>query len=228
MIRILVADDHAVVRQGIKMILKLASGFELSAEASDGKGIMQHLHSSSEFDIVLMDMNMPGISGINLIEYIKAIRKDLRLLVFSMNNDPGMILRALKAGAGGYISKNQNPEILIEAIRKVAGGGMFIDPLLAEQLVFNKMLGEQNDRLADLSNREVEVYRLLVAGKSINEIADTLIISNKTVSSHKKNLMEKMHFSSMSELVRYAVQHRLFDDSVQNWPQTENAISLGL
>lgn len=212
MIRMLIADDHAVVRQGLKMIFALCPDIEVLAEAVDGEEIIQHLRGTADFNLLLMDMNMPGVSGVGLIERIKMCDKKLPILVFSMQNDPHIVVRALKAGASGYIAKDKDPAILLDAIRKVASGGKYIDPIVAEQMVFEGLSEEHSIPHAHLSDRELEVFRLLVAGKGVNEIADQLIISNKTVSSHKKRLMEKMHFSGMADLMRYAVQRRLFDE----------------
>lgn len=214
MIRILIADDHAVLRHGLKMIFAHSSDIELAGEAVDGNGVMQLLRTTTKFDLLMTDMIMPGVNGISLIENIKACRKDLPILIFSMHNDPQLIMRALKSGAAGYISKDKDPEIIMEAIRKIAKGGKYIDPKLAEQMVLEGISNDESLAHTKLSNRELEVYNLLVAGKRINEIADQLAISNKTASSHKKNLMEKMHFSCMADLMRYSFQHRLFDDIV--------------
>lgn len=216
MIRVLIADDHAVVRQGLKMIFALCPDIEVLAEAVDGEETVQHLRGTAGFNLLLMDMNMPGVSGIGLIERIKMCDKTLPILVFSMQNDPHIVVRALKAGASGYIAKDKDPAILLDAIRKVASGGKYIDPIVAEQMVFEGLSEEHSIPHTHLSDRELEVFRLLVAGKGVNEIADQLIISNKTVSSHKKRLMEKMHFSGMADLMRYAVQRRLFDDVNQD------------
>lgn len=127
-----------------------------------------------------------------------------------------LVVRALKAGVFGYIAKDKYPAILLDAIRKVTHGGKYIDPIVAEQMVFEDLSDEHSIPHAHLSDRKLEVFRLLVAGKRVNEIADQLIISNKTVSSHKKRLMEKMHFSGMADLMRYAVQRRLFDEVNQD------------
>ena len=214
MIRMLIADDHAVLRQGLKIIFELSPDIELAGEAVDGDGVLQHLRGTTNFDVLLMDMNMPGVSGISLIEHVKAYRKDLPILVFSMHNDQQLIVRTLKAGVAGFISKDKDPEILLDAIRKVAKGGKYIDPKFAEQMVLTGLLSEKSELHDKLSNRELEVFSLLVAGKRINEIADILVISNKTASSHKKNLMEKMHFTCMADLMRHSIQHKLFDDNV--------------
>jgi DNA-binding NarL/FixJ family response regulator len=210
MIKLLIADDHAIVREGIHKILALSSDIRVIAEAVDGTSVMKILSGAKNFDLLLLDLSMPGVSGTSLITQIKAVCPNLPVLIFSMHNDAQVASRAIRAGASGYIAKDSDPEILLEAIRRVAGGGKYIDPALAEQLAFDALLPEQRAPHALLSVRELEVFRLLIAGKRVNEIADTLIISNKTVSTHKLNLMEKMKVNSTADLVRYAVGHNLF------------------
>lgn len=210
MIRLLIVDDHAIVREGLKKVLALTKDIDVTAEAADGAAVIQHLRSPAHFDLLMMDLVMPGVSGMDLIERIKAYRATLPILVFSMHNESQVAFRAIKAGAAGFIVKDCDPEILLEAIRKVAGGGKYIDPVLAEQLAFDAVFPEQRAPHALLSDREFEVFRMLIAGKRVNEIADQLAISNKTVSTHKQHLMEKMKAGSTAELVRYAVQYDLF------------------
>ena len=212
MINLLIADDHAIVREGIRKIIALTVDIKVAADAVDGPGVLQKLHSPAVFDMVLLDLTMPGAAGIDLIGRIKACRASLPILVFSMHNEPQIASRVIKAGAAGFISKDSDPEILLEAIRRVAAGGKYIDPDLAERLAFDTLLPEQRAPHALLSDREFEVFSLLVAGKRVNEIAEQLIISNKTVSTHKLHLMEKMKLASTAELVRYAVEHKLFQD----------------
>lgn len=211
MIRLLIADDHAIVRGGLKQIFALAPDIELAGEAANGAEVLQLLHQGV-FDLLLLDMNMPGVSGVDLIARIKLNWAGLPILVFTMHNETQVAIRALKAGASGYITKDSDPERLLAAIRKVSAGGKYIDPVLAEQMAFD--VTSPNLRVLPhvlLSDREFEVFRLLVAGKGVNEIADQLSISNKTVSTHKIHLMEKMNLGSVAELVRYAVQHGLAD-----------------
>lgn len=210
MIRLLIADDHAIVREGLKKIFALSLDIELAAEAVDGAGVIQHLRSATDFDLLLLDMTMPGVDGIGLIGHIKACRAALPILVLSMHNESQIAFYAIKAGAAGYITKDSDPEILLEAIRKVAGGGRYIDPILAERLAFDAALPAQRAPHALLSDREFEVFRLLVAGKRVHEIAGLLAISNKTVSTHKLHLMRKMKVSNSADLVYYAIQHNLF------------------
>ncbi len=210
MIELMIADDHAIVREGIKKILALTSDIVVKDQAVDGPDVMQKLKDSTGFDLLLLDLTMPGVSGMDLIAGIKTAYPGLPMLVFSMHNEPQVASRAIKAGACGFISKDCDPEILLDAIRRVAGGGKYIDPLLAEQLAFDAMLPEERAPHSLLSEREFEVFALLVKGKRVNEIASLLCISNKTVSTHKLNLMVKMKCTSTADLVHYAVAHDLF------------------
>lgn len=211
MIRLMLADDHAIVRKGVRQILSMAPDIEVIAEAGSGTEVLEYLRGG-ELDLLLLDMTMPGISGIDLITRIKAHRSELPILVLSMHNDVQVVSRALKAGAGGYATKDGNLEDLLRAIRKVAAGGRYIDPALAERMVFTASDGDDGAAPhARLSNRELEVFELLVKGLGVNQIAEQLVISNKTVSTHKNNLMEKMNFHSSADMVRYAIQFQLFE-----------------
>lgn len=210
MIKLLIADDHAIVREGIKKILALSSDIEVLAEAVDGSEVMQRLAERSDFDLLLLDLTMPHVTGMSLIGEIRANFPLLPLLVFSMHNESQVASRVIRAGASGFIAKDSDPEVLLDAIRKVAGGGKYIDPLLAEQLAFDVLRPEQRAPHALLSDREFEVFALLVAGKRVNEIADQLNISNKTVSTHKLNLMTKMKLDNTAALIHYSNQHDLF------------------
>ncbi len=207
MIKVLLADDHAIMRDGLKEILATVEGFELIGEAANGNEVMQALYHKQP-DLLMMDMNMPGISGISLIERVKNLYPKLPILVLTMLDDVQIALRALKSGADGYITKDRPAVELVAALRKVAAGGRYVDPGLAEKMVFNN--AEANLPHTKLSNREMDVFRMLVQGKNLNDIAAELFISSKTVSSHKAHLLEKMGVSNMAELVRYAVQQNLF------------------
>ena len=210
MIHILIADDHAIVRGGVKQLLALSSDVEVAGEATNGAQVMEQLHSAS-FDLVLLDMTMPGISGVDLIARIRMHDAKLPILVLSMRNEAQVVRGALKAGATGYLTKDNEPETLMAAIRKTAAGGRFIDPLLVEQMVFDVDTLGASQAHERLSNREFHILSRLAGGKSVNEIADELAISNKTVSTHKARLMQKMNFRSNAELVRYGVTHGLVE-----------------
>lgn len=211
MIRLLIADDHAIVREGLKKIFLMVSDLVVAAEACDGADVLRQLSASTDFDLLLLDLTMPGLSGITLIERIKIRCPNLPILIFSMHNEAQIALRTIKAGVSGYIAKDADPEVLVGAIRKVAGGGKYIDPKLAEQMAFDSVFPDQREPHARLSDREFEIFALLVAGKRVNEIANQLSISNKTVSTHKLHLMEKMGISSSAELVHYAIERHLFN-----------------
>jgi DNA-binding NarL/FixJ family response regulator len=208
MIRLVIADDHAIVRGGLKQIFALTPDFEVVGEATNGSEVMDCLRQEP-FDLLLLDMNMPGISGAELITRVKAHQADLPILVLSMHNEPQVAARALKAGANGYITKDCEPVILIAAIRKVAARGKYIDPELAEKMVFDVTSSAGKPLHSLLSGRELEVFRLLTTGQSVNDIANQLAISNKTVSTHKVRLMEKLNTTSLADLMRYAMEHQL-------------------
>ncbi len=210
MIELLIADDHAIVREGIKKIFALSDDIAVRAEEVDAAGVMRQLKNSRDFDLLLLDLTMPGVSGMSLICDVKKLAPSLPMLVFSMHNEPQVASRAIKAGASGFISKDCDPEVLLDAIRRVSSGGNYIDPQLAEQLAFDSLLPEQRAPHTLLSDRELGVFELLVSGKRVNEIAEQLNISNKTVSTHKLNLMVKMKAGSTAELVHYALEHDLF------------------
>lgn len=210
MIRLLIADDHAIVREGLKNVFALVNDIKVTAVAVNGDEVIRRLQGTEHFDLLLLDLNMPGISGADLIAHVRVCCPNLPILIFSMHNEPQVAFRMIKAGAAGYLTKDNDPETLLNAIRKVAAGGKYIDLLLAEQLAFEVATPEQRELHARLSNREFDVFRMLVEGKRVNEIAKQLAISNKTVSTHKLHLMEKMKVGSTAELVYYAVEHGLF------------------
>jgi DNA-binding NarL/FixJ family response regulator len=210
MIQLLIADDHAIVRSGLKQLFAQEPDLRVVAEATNGTDTMNCVRQHQP-DLLLLDINMPGISGPDLIQRLKRQQPQLPILVLSMHNEALMASRTIKAGAAGYVTKDAEPEILIAAIRKVAAGGKFIVPELAAQMLFDNNDDNQAAPHTLLSNRELEIFRLLTTGKSANDIAAQLAISNKTVSTHKTRLMEKLQLGSTAELMRYAMQHGLVD-----------------
>ncbi len=207
-IRILITDDHAIVRSGLKQIFQQVADFEVMGEASNGNELLAFLARSVP-DVLLMDLDMPGVSGSELIERVKASWPGLPILVLSMHNEPSIAMRALKAGAFGYITKDCDLDILLPAIRTVAAGKTYILPGMAEQMVFEDTPASQSAPHFVLTDREMQVFTLLVAGSSVNDIATQLCVSNKTISTHKAKLMDKLNISSLAELVRYAMQRGL-------------------
>ncbi len=204
MIRILIADDHAIVREGLKQILSASPEMGVAGECANGRDLLDALRSD-KWDVVLMDMSMPGLSGIDLIKRIKDEKPSLPVLVLSMHNEDQFALRALKAGASGYLTKESAPGLLISAIRKVAGGGKYISPSLAEKLAFEVDPFKEKPLHELLSDREHQILRMIVSGKSINQIATDLSLSAKTVSTHKTRIMQKLNVGNNAQLIQYAI-----------------------
>lgn len=208
MIRLLIADDHAIVRGGLKQLFALAHDLQVCAEAVSGAEVLNCLREQS-VDLLLLDLNMPGLSGTDLIARVKAHWPKLPILVFSMHNEAQVAARMLKAGANGYITKDCEPDVLLAAVRKVAAHGIYIDPVIAEKMALVAMSNAAQPAHLLLSARELQVFQLLAVGHTVNTIAEQLNISNKTVSTHKAHLMEKLGASNMTELIRYAMQNNL-------------------
>lgn len=203
MISILIADDHKIVRDGLRRILSAHGDLEVAAEAADGDQALA-LVKAREFDVVMLDMSMPGLSGMDLIKRLRLERPKLRILVLSMHGEEQYAARALKAGASGYLNKDSAVELLVGAIRKIAAGGVHIGEAAAASL----MSSEKQAHRA-LSDREFEILRLLVDGASPTGIAEKLHLSVKTVSTHKTRILEKLNLKSTADLVRYAMENKL-------------------
>jgi len=211
MIRIVVADDHTIVREGLKQLLSTTSDFCVVGEAKDGHEVLERIRAL-DFDVLLLDMSMPGRSGFELIKQVRAEKPKLRILVLSMHEEEQYAVRAIKSGASGYLTKESAPAQLVSAIRKVAGGGAFITDSVAQQLALGAMPQTDGPPHRALSDREFEIFREIVSGKTVSAIAAQLHLSVKTVSTHKARIMQKMSMSNPAELIRYAIRHRLVDD----------------
>lgn len=210
MIRIVIADDHLVVRQGVRQMLTDVAHCQVVAEAADGSELLACLRQNPA-DVLILDMSMPGRSGIELIRQIKDSWPKLAVLVLSMHAEDQYAVRAIKAGANAYLSKGCAADELLAAVCKLASGASFITPTVAEQLAMAVMT-ENHDQLAAhqrLSDREFQIFRLLVAGKGPSEIGNELCISNKTVSTYKARILDKMQLANSADLVRYAIEHDL-------------------
>lgn len=206
-IRILIAEDHAIVRSGLRQILATTTDLVVAGEATQGGEVLEQARAG-ELDLVLLDMAMRGPSGVELIRRLRAERPQLPILVLSMYNEGAIVSRALKAGAAGYVTKDSEPEVLLAAIRKVAGGGRFIDPALVETVVFAELDGDRTPQ-ETLSDRELQVLQLIAAGNALGDIAQQLHVSPKTISTHKMRLMQKLRIDNNADLIRYAVRHGL-------------------
>ena len=214
MIRLVIADDHAIVREGLKRIVADAPDVQVVGEAADGNDVLKVVRAQ-DFDVLVQDLSMPGRSGMELIRLVKAEKPKVRILVLSMHEELQYAVRAIKSGASGYLTKESAPGQLVQAIRKIAAGGAFVSAEVAEQLALGAMPGavEQAPHHV-LTEREFEVFRQLVAGGSVTEIAARLNVSVKTVSTHKANLLQKLGLQNQSELVRYAMRHGLGGEDV--------------
>ena len=211
MIRLVLADDHTIVREGLKQLLGAAGDIEVVGEASDGHEVMERVRAL-DFDVLLLDMSMPGRSGIELIRLVRAEKPKLRMLVLSMHEENQYAVRAIRAGASGYLTKESASRQLVEAIRKVAGGGAFISAEVAQQLALGAMPDAKGPPHAALSDREFQIFRMIADGLAVSDIAGRLNLSVKTVSTHKSNILQKMGMTTQAELIRYAITHRLVDE----------------
>lgn len=208
MIRILIADDHAIVRQGLKQILADSPDMIVAGEASNGVEAIRMLRENN-YDMLLLDIAMPGKSGIEVLKQIKQERPKLPVLILSMYPEEQYAVRLIKAGAATYLTKESAPELLVSAVRTVAQGKRFISPSVAE-LLANEVERDSNLPLHHaLSDREFQILRLLGSGKTVSEIADSLALSVKTVSTYRTRLLDKMSMKNNAELMHYAITHNL-------------------
>lgn len=213
MIRVLLADDHSMVRAGLRELLTATGDITVVGEATNGQEVLTAVREGG-FEVLVLDMSMPGRSGIELIKLVKAEQPKLRILVLSMHSEEQYAVRAVRAGASGYLTKESAPDELVAAIERVASGRAYITAETAERLVLDTSSGDERPAHSRLSNREYEVFRSIAGGRSVTDIASDLNLSVKTISTHKARILEKMNLSSQSELVRYAVRHGLLDDDV--------------
>jgi DNA-binding NarL/FixJ family response regulator len=210
MIRALIADDHAVVRQGLKQILGDTPEMVVAGEATNGQEVLDRVRAET-WDVVVLDISMPDRSGLDVLKQLRSERPKLPVLVLSMHSEDQYAVRVLKAGASGYLTKDSAPDELVKAIRKVVSGGRYVSSFLAEKLAFE--IGTDPSRLPHetLSDREFQVLRLIAAGESVTEIAAELYLSVKTVSTYRARLLQKMNLTTNAELIHYAMQNHLID-----------------
>ena len=208
MIKILVADDHAVVRNGLKQIVGDTSDIVIAAEASNGQEALNKA-LKDDYDIVLLDITMPDRSGLDILKEIKSQKPELPVLILSIHPEEQYAVRALKAGAAGYLTKESAPEELIRAMRSVSAGGKYVTPSLAERLASVLKTGAEEPLHQSLSDREYQILCMIASGKSVKQIADELLLSIKTISTYRARLLRKMNMNNNIELTRYAIQNQL-------------------
>jgi len=207
-IRIFIADDHPIVRQGLRRIVEADPGLVISGEAGDAATLLAALHATAT-DLVLLDVSMPGAPFLEVLRDVRAHHPTIRVLVLSVHPEDQWAVRALKAGASGYLTKDHSPNQLLEAIRRVYRGGKYVSPTLAERLATHLDAGVQRAPHELLSDREFEVMRRLGSGLTVSQIASELAISPKTVSTYRTRILEKMAVATNADLVRYAARYGL-------------------
>ena len=208
--RILIADDHELLRKGLQELLRRGFPGAAFGEARDADQVLEKVRKHS-WDVIILDITMPGRSGLDALKDVRIQQPRVPVLMLSMHSEREYGKRALKAGASGYLHKDSAPDQLIGAIRKVLGGGRYVSPALAERLALD--LHPESERPAHerLSNREIEVLRLLASGKSVSQIADILHLAVTTISTYRARILEKMKMASTAELIYYAITNHLLD-----------------
>ncbi len=210
MIKILIADDHPVVRKGLKEIIEETTDMRVAGEASNGSEVMEKV-LSEDLDVVLLDISMPGRSGLDVLKDIKKRRPKLAVLVLSIHPEEQYAVQAFKAGASGYLTKKSAPDELLIALRKVSAGGKYVSSSLAEKLASALETDREKTPHETLSTRENEVMLKIASGKTVTEIAKELYLSPKTISTYRTRILEKMGMKNNVELIRYAIKNQLVD-----------------
>jgi two-component system invasion response regulator UvrY len=208
MIDILIADDHSVVRAGLKQILSDIPGMTVVDEANNGVEVLDKIRKKA-YSVVILDIAMPGKNGLDVLKEIKSEYPDLPVLMLSMYPEDQYAIRVLRSGAAGYMTKESAPEELVEALRTVARGKKYISPSIAEQLAFNLDLDGKKEPHETLSDREYQVLCLIAQGHTVTNIAEELFLSVKTVSTYRSRILEKMHLKNSAELTSYAIKRGL-------------------
>jgi len=210
MIKVLIVDDHTIVREGLRQILEDTSDIVVVSEASSAQEVLNKVKSNN-FDIVLLDISLPGRSGLDVLKQLKSIKPDLPVLILSMHPEEQYAIRALRAKAAGYLTKESASDELIKAIRKVAQGRKYITSSLAEKLAFELEDNKGYPSHEILSDREYQVMCMIALGKRIKEIADALSLSVKTISTYRARILKKMNMRNTSQLIHYAIKSGLVD-----------------
>jgi DNA-binding NarL/FixJ family response regulator len=210
MMKILIADDHAVVREGLKQILSESSEMVVTAEASTGPEVLEKI-GKDDFDLVVLDISMPGRGGLDILKEIKNKKPRLPVLILSMYPEEQYAVRVLKAGASGYMTKESAPHELVKAIQQISKGKKYVSPSLAEKLALDLEITTGRPLHESLSDREYQVMCMIASGKTLKEIAEQLSLSIKTISTYRSRILEKMNMKSNAELTHHAIKNRLVD-----------------
>ncbi|MCP1675532.1 DNA-binding NarL/FixJ family response regulator [Natronocella acetinitrilica] len=214
MIRVCLADDHTIVRDGLKQILAEEPDIEVRGEAHDGEQTLA-LMDQVDCDVLVLDISMPPPSGVELIRLLLGSHPGLSILILSMHSENQYAVRSIRAGARGYLAKTSAAEQLVSAIRRVSSGQIFLNANLNQKLALNMLTDDDSEPHRMLSKREYHVFTLLVGGRTVSQIADELEVSSKTVSTHKTRILQKMGMDSVAALVRYAMEHDLIESGME-------------
>jgi DNA-binding NarL/FixJ family response regulator len=210
MLRILIADDHPIVRQGVRQIIAETADMVVADEASNGPEVLSKVRAGS-YDAVLLDISLPGINGIDVLRQLRNERPRPPVLILSVHPEEQYAVRALRAGASGYLTKESAPDELVAAIRKISTGGKYVSPSLAEKLAFDLEKKDEELPHRALSDREYQILCMIASGRTVTEIAEELSLSVKTVSTYRSRILEKMKMKNNAELTYYAIRNRLVD-----------------
>lgn len=208
MIKILIIDDHAIVREGLKQILVETPDLKVAGEANNGQEALERLRAG-HLDLVVLDISLPGTNGLVVLQQIKNQFPEVPVLILSIHAEEQYAMRALKAGAAGYLTKETAPQELVTAIQKVAGGGKYVSPSLMERMVSDLGKDLKKTLHETLSDREFQVLCMIATGKGLTEIAEDLNLSVKTVSTHRTRMLKKMRLKNNAEMIHYAIRHGL-------------------
>lgn len=207
---ILIADDHPIVREGLKQIIADSHGMAVTGEARDGREVVEKA-LAHDYDVLVLDITMPGTNILDLIKQLKNEKPHLPILILSMHPEDQYAVRVLKAGASGYVTKESAPDELVSAIRKISRGGKYISDALAEKLIRSLLSDNEEKPHECLSDREFQVFCMIASGKIIKEIAEKLNLSEKTISTYRARILEKTGLNNNAEITRYAFEHKLID-----------------
>ena len=210
MIKVLIADDHPIVRQGLRQILSGLPDMEVAGEAATAQETLEQVRAG-DWDVLVLDITLPDRSGFDILKELKHQQPHLPVLVLSIHAEEQLAVRVLKAGASGYLTKENAPDELVKAIRKVVSGGKYISRGLAESLAFGLDTDSARPRHEALSDREFQVMQLMASGKTLTEIAEELSLSTKTVSTYRTRLLHKMNLETNAEIIRYALENGLIE-----------------